>query len=380
MRIAFYAPLKPPDHPVPSGDREMARLLMRALRGGGHEVTVASRLRAFDGSGSAARQERLRQTGARLARRYILHNRDAPPDAWFTYHLYHKAADWIGPAVADALGIPYLVAEASYAPKQEGGPWSPGHSGVKAALRTAARVICLNPVDAECIATLLGDSSRLVQLQPFTDIGPGRKAALKRSALREVLSTDLGLDPGAPWIAVTAMMRRGDKLASYRLLGSALRQIADHRWKLLVAGDGEARKDVERSLDFPDRVRFLDILEREDLDRLHAAADIGAWPAINEAFGMALLEAQAAGLPIVAGDRPGVRQIVRDGVTGLLAPEGDRAAFAAAVAGLLGEPGRVAKMRQEALATAARQHSLESASIQLNAILRDATGAVTGCA
>ena len=37
MRIAFYAPLKPPDHPVPSGDRRMARMLWAALRAGGHE-------------------------------------------------------------------------------------------------------------------------------------------------------------------------------------------------------------------------------------------------------------------------------------------------------------------------------------------------------
>ena len=36
MRIAFYAPLKPPDHPVPSGDRRMARLLMAALATAGH--------------------------------------------------------------------------------------------------------------------------------------------------------------------------------------------------------------------------------------------------------------------------------------------------------------------------------------------------------
>jgi hypothetical protein len=45
MRIAFYAPMKPPDHPVPSGDRRMSRLLIAALGRAGHEVELASRLR-----------------------------------------------------------------------------------------------------------------------------------------------------------------------------------------------------------------------------------------------------------------------------------------------------------------------------------------------
>ena len=163
MRIAFYAPLKSPDHAVPSGDRAVARLFLRALRKAGHRVQVASRQRTFDGTGDAARQERIHRAGERLAGRYIGRNHAAPPDLWFTYHLYHKAPDWIGPRVAAALGIPYVVAEASYAPKQAGGPWAAGYKAVSAALQAAASVVCLNPVDAECIAGLLGGESRRQQ-------------------------------------------------------------------------------------------------------------------------------------------------------------------------------------------------------------------------
>ena len=114
MRVAFYAPLKAPDHPVPSGDRAIARLLLAALeRAGatrGWEVDVASRLRSFDGAGDADRQARLREIGARIADRLLHRYREAPagrrPDLWFTYHLYHKAPDWIGPVVSERLGIP----------------------------------------------------------------------------------------------------------------------------------------------------------------------------------------------------------------------------------------------------------------------------------
>ena len=48
MRVAFYSPLKPPDHPVPSGDRRMARLLIQALELAGNEVELpALRLVGF---------------------------------------------------------------------------------------------------------------------------------------------------------------------------------------------------------------------------------------------------------------------------------------------------------------------------------------------
>ena len=56
MKIAFYAPMKPPDHPVPSGDRTMARLLVRALETAGHEVRLACRLRSRDPRGEPSRQ------------------------------------------------------------------------------------------------------------------------------------------------------------------------------------------------------------------------------------------------------------------------------------------------------------------------------------
>jgi hypothetical protein len=107
MRIAFYAPMKPPDHPVPSGDRRMSRLLIAALGRAGHEVELASRLRSREGTGSPERQARLRRVGAGLARRLLRRYHARPPAqrprAWLTYHLYYKAPDWIGPAVCEAL-------------------------------------------------------------------------------------------------------------------------------------------------------------------------------------------------------------------------------------------------------------------------------------
>ena len=65
MRVAFYAPLKPPDHPTPSGDRRMARLLMEALRAGGHVPVLASRFRSRYATG--ARVQAIKARGEALA-------------------------------------------------------------------------------------------------------------------------------------------------------------------------------------------------------------------------------------------------------------------------------------------------------------------------
>src|SRR3984957_11610909 len=172
MRIAFYAPLKPPDHKVPSGDRRVARLFIEALRLAGHEPFMASRLRSFDPLGDGARQASLAAQGSRIAERLIARWRKAPhtaPGLWFTYHLYYKAPDWVGPAVSAALGIPYVVAEASFAAKRAGGPWDKGHRAVGAALRQADRVIGLNRADREGVLPLLAHPDRWLAFPPFIE-------------------------------------------------------------------------------------------------------------------------------------------------------------------------------------------------------------------
>jgi hypothetical protein len=96
--------------------------------------------------------------GARLAGRFLRRCNKAPetaPELWFTYHLYHKAPDWLGPVIADALGIPYVVAEASDAPKRALGEWAAGRDAAKRAIRRADAVIGLNPADRDCVLPLL---------------------------------------------------------------------------------------------------------------------------------------------------------------------------------------------------------------------------------
>ncbi len=348
----------------------MARLLMSALGRAGHEVALASRLRTWDGAGDRARQARLAALGGRLAARLLRRYRVRPetrPEAWFTYHLYYKAPDWIGPPVSQTLGIPYLVAEASLAHKRAEGPWALGHQGTLAALARADALIALNPADVPALACL----GAVEPLAPFLDPEHYRAAARDRAGARVRLARALGLDPEQPWLLSVAMMRAGDKLASYRLLAEATRACAGDLWQLLIVGDGPARAKVEQAFNWAEtgRVRFLGARTETELPELYAVCDLLVWPAHTVAYGMAILEAQAAGLPVLAGASGGVPTIVRDGETGVLAPPGDAAAFAAALRGLLGAPEQRRAMALAARAEFDARHGLDQAAARLDAIL-----------
>ena len=373
MRVAFYAPLKPPDHPVPSGDRRIARLLIRALRESGHAVELAARLRSRDGGGDSHRQRRIRDAGRRAAARLIARHRHDPPDLWFTYHLYHKAPDWIGPTVAATLAIPYVAAEPSHAAKQAAGPWREGHRAAAAAIAAARRLLVFDPFDLPGVAAVAAEQERIVRMPPFLDATHHRP---QRDAARAALARDHGLDGTVPWLAAVAMMRPDVKRESYRVLAAALARLGDRPWQLLVAGDGAARTEIRHmfddALDRRGRVRFLGALGRGALARLYAAADLVVWPALDEGYSMALLEAQAAGVPVIAGDRPGIAQFVGHGDTGLLAPAGDAAALAAAIRTLLADPARRRLMGDCARRRMHTRHGLTAAAGTLDAVLRDA--------
>ncbi len=366
MRIAFYAPLKPPTHAAPSGDRRMARLLMAALERAGHSVQVASLLRSYDGAGDVARQRRLRSLGEPMAARLVRRYRAKPPHLWFTYHLYFKAPDWLGPAVSGALGIPYVLAEVSHAPKRQDGPWALGHAAVAAAISAADRVFGLNPVDAGCVLPLLAEPGRYVELKPFLDTAPYGATI----ASRPRIARDLGLDASVPWLLAVAMMRPGDKLASYRVLGESLERLKDKPWSLLVVGDGPARPQVEAAFaGLGGRIAWLGEQAPEALSAVYAAADVYVWPAVNEAYGMAFLEAGASGLPVVAGRAGGVPAIVHDGSTGMLVAVGDAAAFAGAVGALLDDPHKRRSMGAAARRAIAAEHGIDGAARTLGLAL-----------
>lgn len=378
MRIAFYAPMKAPTHPVPSGDRKIARLLVRALRQAGHEVSLASVFRSWDGRGDYERQRRLRDLGQRIAqrllRRYLTLPVELRPQLWFTYHLYYKAPDWLGPLVSKTLGIPYVVSEASYAPKRANGPWALGLAATRTAISQSDAVIALKSYDVPCLLPLLDDPRRLTLLKPFLDTDIYTVDTNRRTTQRKELARRFNLDPEIPWLLSVAMMRPGNKVRSYRVLARALQQVTDRRLGLFVVGDGSARSEVE--FEFAPatqhQIIFTGVQSADAVLSFYAAADLFVWPAVDEPLGMSILEAQAAGLPSIAGRSRGVPDIVVDRISGLLVAPGDEAAFAQAIMTLCDKPDQLRKLGLAAHNNAKQNHDIQTAADNLNRVLMQA--------
>ncbi len=126
-------------------------------------------------------------------------------------------------------------------------------------------------------------------------------------------------------------------------LVKAFAQLDDIPAQLVLVGDGPARGDLERSLQGR-RVTFTGYLTGEALAEAYASADLFAFPSTTETFGQVVMEAMASGLPVVAYDAEGVRDSVRSGETGLLAPARDVTSLATGARALLAEPDRRQRM------------------------------------
>ncbi len=362
MHVAMLTPLKDPDHPDPSGDREMARLFRAALRESGCTIDVPSRRRMLDRVGDSAAMRELAAGAAADADAYVeavRSGRTQRPDAVFTYHVYYKAPDVAGPRIARALRIPYVVAEGSRAPRRADGPWSEGHRLAEAALDAADSVLVLNERDRASLAAAAPAGQGLVAFPPFVDAAGWPDLPRAQTA------------PVAPLrLLAVAMMRPGDKLSSYGELARAF-AAAPADVTLDIVGDGPARPEVEAMFaSFGARVRFLGLVsERRLLAALYAAADLLVWPAVNEAFGMVFLEAALQGCPALAGAAGGVPGVVRDGETGILVPHRDAAAFAAALSRLCADPSPLGAMGAAARRFAREERSLADAARRLRAVL-----------
>ena len=371
MRLAFFAPMKPPDHPTPSGDRLMAGLLLKALTAGGHDVRVASRLQSYSSDAGEDNYRGLKSAALGEAQRLLDvwsdPGADWSPDGWFSYHPYYKAPDWVGPQVCAQLRLPYFTAEASYAGKRDAGPWRIWQADVIETVRRAAANFCFTAQDRQGLERLAPLAGPLVDLPPFIDPPPAPARSRRNSS-------------AAPRLGVAAMMRPGDKLASYRALSHALLMLLDVPWRLAVIGDGPARADVLAAFSSipPDRIDWLGEMPPEDVAEALGACDLYIWPGIGEAYGLAYLEAQAMGLPVVAQETGGVSAVVVHGETGWLTPFGDPTAYSDAIRGMLVNGDLRVEMGSAASRFVRQQRSVVTAAAILNATLTSVLPAQSG--
>lgn len=153
------------------------------------------------------------------------------------------------------------------------------------------------------------------------------------------------VDPTDP---IVGTVGRHVKEKGYRYLIDAMGPIT-HKHpnaKLLLVGDGPERAALEQrarrqgllDADGPDTVVFVG--QQPSVPPFLAHFDIGAFPSVDESFGLALAEAMAAGVPVVGADIPAFRRLLDDGGAGVLVPPRESDALATAISAMLADDAR----------------------------------------
>lgn len=281
-------------------------------------------------------------------------------DAWHAVVLFPAGVcliDW-----QERSGIPGLVR--AVGDDVRGLPGRGHEPRVEAILRgkmpQAQMVVALSDSMVDDLGALGVDKSR-TRILPNAVDGKRFAAGSTREALRE----SLGISPDA---FVFLCVARNHPQKNHPMLFRAFRRLVeahpDRVFHLLVAGRGASMLRTEaEAAGLAGEVGFYEfgapadgsevpLMPPQGLVDLYRAADAFVLASLLEGFSSALLEAMAAGLPIVATDVSGIREVVRSGENGLLVPGGDETALARD----MGEVSRSADLRARlaagALATA----------------------------
>src|SRR5262249_35761380 len=150
------------------------------------------------------------------------------PRAWITYQNYFRCPDLVGPVVATALQLPYVLVDTAISTRSRRTPFRPWASAARLAVRRADLVFAMSPRDLPRLRALRGArwaGTRLRLLPPAVDPAPFAATDGARAPHRAALERRLGATEG-PILLCVAMMREADKLDSYRLLAAALDRLA----------------------------------------------------------------------------------------------------------------------------------------------------------
>ncbi len=315
MKIAFYAPFKPIDHPIPSGDLTIAKGIVKFLEDRGHKINVQSRLRA----------RWLYYTPWKWPLfifdfiKILISLKMNPPNFWLTYHTYYKAPDILGPWICRILNIRYVIFQGIYSTKRRKKLKTViGFYLNRAALQKADHVFTNKSIDFKNLKRLIADH-QLTYIRPGIYPGNYEKREKQRQRLRNEWSI------GSRSVILSAAMFRDDvKTRGLLWLIDCCAELIKKGidFKLVIAGSGQMENKIKAAAKtkLTGHVRFVGKLAPKDMPGFYSAGDIFAFPGIGEALGMVFLEAQSCGLPVVAFDNGGIPEVVIREKTGFLTP------------------------------------------------------------
>ena len=211
-------------------------------------------------------------------------------------------------------------------------------------------------------AITLGAPADRVEVVPYgVDAARFKPAPAARDAAR----ARLGIPPGAPLLFAAGRLVRKK---GFEYLIDALRNVDAH---LAIAGDGDLADELRaraRTAGVADRVHFLGDLPQGAVGDWFAGADVAVAPSVRDDSGNVdglpntVLEALASGTPLVSTPAGGITGVVDDGRTGVIVPQRDAGALAAALTGLLRDPRRRAGLGRAGRALVEARFGWEAAA------------------
>jgi glycosyltransferase involved in cell wall biosynthesis len=211
------------------------------------------------------------------------------------------------------------------------------------ACRVAHRVICVSAsVQDRAVAAGIVKRNKTVVFGAGSSNGVNAAQfapSPERLARAQVLRRELGIPPGAPVIGFIGRLTRDKGIAE--LVEAHARLSA--RWpelRLIIAGNPESGDALSEKVvaQIRDTPNILHIGPTDEVGPLYHLMDVLVLPSYREGFPNVVLEAGAAGKPVVAARATGTVDAVVDGVTGLLVPIADSTAIASALERVLGDP------------------------------------------
>ncbi|MBD3347910.1 MAG: glycosyltransferase [Candidatus Eisenbacteria bacterium] len=243
-----------------------------------------------------------------------------------------------GPLVGRAAGVPVVVNS-----QRNMGYWLRGRSrrwlyGFVSRRIVDAVLVNSRAAGEELVGRFGVDAGKVHEIPAGVDV-----AAFESARRDEELRRELGLEN----VRVVGAVGKLSRVKNHALFLRAAARVVGSRKDVafLIVGDGPLRKDLEELagwLGLTRRALFLG--DRRDVPELLKLMDVFVMPSMSEGLPNAVMEAMAAGLPVVATDVGGVSELVVDGRTGRLVAPDDENELAEAVTSLLEAPGRAAEM------------------------------------
>lgn len=222
-----------------------------------------------------------------------------------------------------------------------------------------AKALTAISASLECsLLELNADPTRIFRNPNGVDV-PRIRAARER---REAVRAQMGIERGT---ALILSVGRNDPNKGLHFIPAILARLSSEKRSIhwvIVGKDTETLRPLMEAEGVENHVRLLAPIRGsasshdfppDELAGLYAAADVFAFPSIKEGFGMVLLEAMAAGTPVVGNDVSGVRDVIVDGVDGLLCRPRDPEAMADAIGRILDHPALAASLSKAGLEKAA---------------------------